>query len=86
MNAPCGCNNEVGDKFYACMQSEFAPAACEEKYLFYYSKGGTLKLYIKNFLKNENESIIGGDDSFWGDNLLCNPFGTAALWGKVCSW
>lgn len=64
------------------MQSEFAPAACEEKYLFYYSKGGTLKLYIKNFLKNENESIIGGDDSFWGDNLLCNPLELRRCEGK----
>lgn len=65
------------------MQSEFAPAACEEKYLFYYSKGGTLKLYIKNFLKNENESIIGGDDSFWGDNLLCNPLELRRCEGKL---
>ena len=42
LNAPCGCNNEVGDKFYACMQSEFAPVACKEKYLFYYSEGEVL--------------------------------------------
>lgn len=56
LSAPCGCNNEVGDKFYACMQSEFAPA-CVEKYPFYYSKGGTLKLCIKTFSRTRTRVL-----------------------------